>query len=176
MNAKLKSGLVADLQSLYQADEVARRLLDNLANRRKDRRITPASRAAVLADASHGEVVALLRKLDEIGAGEFKVGRRGSKTRIEWLYSQRGLGQAARGDTAQPEKIDEVDPAELEDSEADVETDAETSDEEAEDDGLVAHSFQLRPDLCLSIRLPADLTSKEAERLGGFIRQVPFGD
>lgn len=176
MNVKLKSGLVADLRNLYQTDDVARRLLDNLANRQTDRRVTPASRAAVLADASHGEIVALLRKLDDIGAGEFKVGRRGSKTRIEWLYSQRGLGQAARGEAAQPEKIDEVDPDELEDSEADVETAGETSDEVGEDDGLIAHSFQLRPDLRLSIRLPADLTSKEAERLAGFIRQVPFGD
>lgn len=173
MNVKLKSGLVADLRRLYQTDDVARRLLDNLANRQKDRHVTPASRAAVLADASHGEIVALLRKLDQIGAGEFKVGRRGSKTRIEWLYSQRGLGQAAQGAAVQPEQIEAVDPAELEDE---AEPAGETSDDDVGDGEWISHSFQLRADLRLSIKLPADLTSKEAERLAGFIRQVPFED
>jgi hypothetical protein len=38
------------------------------------------------------------------------------------------------------------------------------------------HAFQLRPDLRVTIKLPADITTKEAERLAGFIRQVPFGN
>lgn len=175
MNAAPKAKLVTNLQALYKKDEVARRLFDNLASRQKDRRITLASRAATLAGASHGEVLNLLRKLDELGAGEFKVGRRGSKTRIEWLYSQRGLGQAAQGAAVQPEGIEEIDPAELEDIEGEAPEPPEAEAEAGEGE-WIGHTFQLRPDVRLTIKLPVDLTSKEAERLAGFIRQVPFDE
>ncbi len=69
MNNVLKIDLVAGLRDLYQKNEVARRLFDNLAERQKDRRVTPASHAAFLAGASHGQIVTLFRKLDELGAG-----------------------------------------------------------------------------------------------------------
>jgi hypothetical protein len=172
MNAALKSDLVAGLRDLYHQNEVARRLFDNLAARQNDIRVTPASRAAVLADASHGEIVALLRKLDELGAGEFKLGRRGSKTRMEWLLSVRSLGAAAQGAANEPEAID---PTQVEDSEAETRENG-VSEFEAGESEWIAHTFQLRPDLRLTFKLPVDLTAKEAERLAGFIRQVPFDE
>ena len=174
MNGSLKPGLVSGLRDLYQNDEVARRLFDNFSARQKDSSMTPASRAAFLADASHGEIVALLRKLDELGAGEFKVGRRGSKTRIEWNFSIRSLGAAAQGAAGQPE---EIDPTQLEEVEAEPsESDVSESSSGLGDSEWIAHSFQLRADMRLTIRLPVDLTAKEAERLAGFIRQVPFDE
>lgn len=172
MNGVIKSELVAGLRGLYQKDEVARRLFDNLAARQKDRRMMPATRAAALADASHGEIVTLFRKLDELGAGEFKLGRRGSKTRIEWLYSVRSLGEVAQGAAGQPE---EIDPAELEDTETET-SDADALESEMAEGEWLVHPFQLRPGLRITIKLPVDLTSKEAERLAGFIRQVPFDE
>lgn len=36
------------------------------------------------------------------------------------------------------------------------------------------HGFQLRPDLLVSFRLPADLTTPEAARLADFIKTLPF--
>lgn len=173
MNSRIESKLVKGLQQLYGSNPAARRLFDNFAARQKDRRVTPASRAAVLADTSHTEVVALLRELDELGAGEFKLGRRGSKTRIEWLYSQRSLGEVARGAAAKPEDIEKVNPAELEESEGDI-TEADGVESDEQDEAWIAHDFQLRPDLRVALRLPADLTLREAERLAGFIRQIPF--
>jgi len=172
MNNVLKTDLVAGLRGLYQKDEVARRLFDNLAGRQRDWRVTPASHAAFLAGASHGQIVTLFRKLDELGAGEFKIGRRGSKTRIEWLYGMRSLGAAAMGAAGQPEAID---PTQVEDIEAEA-PDGEALEVEMGDGEWIAHSFQLRPDLRLSINLPVDLTAKEAERLAGFIRQLPFDE
>lgn len=172
MNNILKTDLVAGLRDLYQKDEVARRLFDNLAARQKDWRVTPASHAAFLAGASHGQIVNLFRELHDLGAGKFKLGRRGSKTRIEWLYGMRSLGAAAQGAAGQPEAID---PTQVEDIEAEAPED-EALEAEMGDGEWIAHSFQLRPDLRLSINLPVDLTAKEAERLAGFIRQVPFDE
>lgn len=40
--------------------------------------------------------------------------------------------------------------------------------------GLVDHDFPLRPDLMITIRLPVDLTSDDAERLCGFVRSLVF--
>jgi len=172
MTLSPKSPLVIGLRDLYNSNDAARRLLDGFAGRQKDIRMTPASRAAVLADASHGEIVAIFRKLDELGAGNFMVGRRGSKTRMEWQYSVRGLGAAAQGAAIQPEVID---PDQLEEGEADP-AGSDTQEVESGESEWIAHTFQLRPDVRLTIKLPVDLTTKEAERIAGFIRQVPFNE
>ena len=171
MNSVIKSDLVAGLRDLYKSNDAAHRLLDRFAGRRKDAKWTTAARAADLASASHNEIIALFRELDGIGAGEFKVGRRGFASRMEWLYSVRSLGAAAQGVTGQPEAID---PTEIEDGEAEAEN--ETSEDDWEEYVWITHTFQLRPAQRVTIKLPVDLTAKEAERLAGFIRQVPFSE
>lgn len=172
MNVTIKPALIAGLRDLYRDNDVARRLFDDLAGRQKDRSMTPASRAAYLANASHGEIVTLFRRLDSLGAGEFKIGRRGAKTRIEWLFSMRSLGEVAKGEANQPE---EIDPTQLADGELDS-PEEENSEVAIDDVEWIMHPFQLRPDLRISIKLPTNLTMKEAERLAGFIRQVPFDE
>lgn len=39
---------------------------------------------------------------------------------------------------------------------------------------LVTYTVPLRPDLMVSIALPADLTSRDAERIGNFVRSLAF--
>jgi hypothetical protein len=175
MIASVKDDLAAELRALYDDSDVAKRFFDKLASRQKDCRMTVASRAADLAGSSHGQIIALMRRLDALGAGTFKVGRRTAKTRIEWDYSVRSLGAAAKGAGGQPTKID---PTQLdEEAEADTAENEELGSDPGEsEDEWITHSFQLRADLRLTIKLPVDLTSKEADRLSGFIRQVPFND
>jgi hypothetical protein len=170
MNDYIKSDLVVGLRGLYVNNDVAKRLFDNFATRKKDMRVTPVARAAYLADATQGEMVALFRALDELGAGEFKLGRRGSKTRIEWLYSQCSLGQVAQGAASHPESID---PTDFEEDDTEL---AEIEGTDSADGEWITHSFQLRADLRITLNLPADITTKEADRLAGFIRQVPFDE
>jgi hypothetical protein len=168
MNDNIKRELVSGLRNLYGNNEVAKRLFDNFSTRKKDMRVTPVARAAYLVEATQGEIVALFRELNELGAGEFKLGRRGSKTRIEWHYSQSSLGRIAQGAASQPESID---PTDLDDD------DTETAEIEGSDSShgeWISHSFQLRADLRITLNLPTDITAKEAERLSGFILQVPF--
>ena len=66
-----------------------------------------------------------------------------------------------------------IDPTEIEDGEAE---ENETSGADREELDWITHTFQLRPAQRVTIKLPVDLTAKEAERLAGFIRQVPFSE
>ena len=43
------------------------------------------------------------------------------------------------------------------------------------DESSLVHSFHLRPDFQVSVRLPLDLTEREAERIAMFIRSLPMG-
>jgi hypothetical protein len=83
----------------------------------------------------------------------------------------RSLGAAAKGAVGEPTEIDE---SELDDTESGY----GEENIRPEDDWVdwIDHTFQLRHDIRVTIKLPADLNSKEAERLAGFIRQVPFGE
>lgn len=168
MNYSIKTDLAAGLRDLYKANDAAKRLLDRFAERKNDANFTTAARAADLAGASHGEIIALFREFDRVGAGEFKVGRRGAASRMVWHYSVRSLGAAAQG-TAEPEAID---PTEIDEG-REIEADLVEAEYEL---GWIIHTFQLRPAQRVTIRLPADLTAREAERLAGFIRQVPFSE
>ena len=170
MNDSLERNLKNALINLYQSDAAAKAILDKFSDFKKRMRETSAARAAVLADASHSEILALFRKFDSIGAGEFKAGRRGSKTRIEWKYSVQSLGAAAKGVAT---KLEDVETNELEDEEEEM-LEAGSLEIDAGADNLIYHSFQLRPDLQIIFRLPVDLTNKEAERISGFIKQIPF--
>jgi hypothetical protein len=172
MNMVLKSSQTADLRQMYKDDDdVAKPLFDIFAARKKDVRRMTVRRASYLASATRGQIINLFRKLAEIGVGEFKMGRRGASTRIEWNFSVRSIGAAAQGKVAELKGIDdnEVDENEVEAPD----NDAPWSDF---DDDSIEHSFQLRPDTKVSIRLPQDFSTKEAERLAGFIRQLPCNE
>ena len=167
MTYSIDNALVTGLRDLYADNDVAKRLFDNFVTRKKDMRLTFAVRAAQIANAAQGDILALFRALDELGAGVLKLGRHGSKTRIEWLYGQASLGRIAMGQTSQPELI------KIEDKDVEF-TEAESLPNL--NDYLIAHTFQLRTDLQVKLNLPVDLTRKEAERLAGFISQVPFDE
>jgi hypothetical protein len=50
---------------------------------------------------------------------------------------------------------------------------SEGKDEESED-GLLVHTFVLRPGLPVTISLPTDFSSGEALRLSEFVKTLPF--
>ena len=171
MNQTINATLVGDLRALYETNDAAHNLLDKFSTFKKDVRMTPAGRASNLANTSYRDIIKVFKELDRIGAGEFKAGRRGAQSRMEWRFSVQSLGQAANGTVREPKGINEDD---LEDTNADVGEDASWNEPDWID--WIDHTFQLRPDLQITFRLPADLNSKEAERLAGFIRSVPFGE
>jgi hypothetical protein len=156
--------LTQKLRKLYQESPENGRIFDFLAARKLDRQDTSVERAASETKLENSVIVSLFRALAEAGAGDFKVGRHGRKTRIEWYYSLRSIGKIASGH--------EIDLAPVP---------AGTTTEEAaeglpEDVKMADHAFVVRHGLTIKFQLPIDLTKKEADRLANTIRNIPFDE
>lgn len=99
------------LQSVYANDEIARALLDYLA---EVKRAPNAVSAEVLVQVAgkrgvtvtYDQAVATLRSLGDVGAGQFMVGRRGHVTRLRFHLSPRAVGECARGRATFPQATD----------------------------------------------------------------------
>lgn len=116
---------------------------------------------------SRVEIVALMKGLQEANCGRFIVGRRGSPSRFVWSVSLRSVGLAATSGSDHVECIG-IDAEERDSGNANEEQ------TEFDHDSSITHSFILRPDYRVELRLPADLTSREAARLADFLRTLPF--
>ena len=139
----------------------AKKLFDWAAKQRFSKEST-AEQIEQGAKVTHAFVIAAMKDLEELGFGKFVLGRRGSKSRMIWNVGLGDLGRCAQGkyvDFNAPEPVES--PLE----EADL---ANTGVQE------IQHLYQLRPDLRISIRLPADLTPVEAKRVADFIRSLSF--
>jgi hypothetical protein len=151
-----------ELRRLYNSSADFKVALDYFASRERNWRETKINRFRKnLNDEgkgiSRGEAIALFRRLEELGCGNFVVGRRGSESRFRWSVGFIDVGQAAAGETEEIDTtapLDAVDPA----------------------DDLLEHKFLLRKDLHVPIRLPADLTTAEASRLAAYVQTLPFQD
>ena len=73
----------------------------------------------------------MARQLEEAGCGQFKNGRRGSKSRIEWTYNCILLGKAATGEAVSLERTSELDLSGLEEDDEELEVDEIKSAKEA---------------------------------------------
>jgi hypothetical protein len=101
---------------------------------------------------SYADAREVLRKLSEIGCGSFVLGRRDWPTRLVWTVNAINCGKAARGELADL---------------------SEPTSEDAVPADMHEHSFVLRDDLTVTLRLPKDLTEKEAARLARFVEAIP---
>lgn len=162
---------VKALKALYASGSVAKAVLDEFASRQRNQQTTKLEQllfrlnnsGAVVAKA---DVIALLRRLDEIGCGDFRTGRKGHPTRFEWKYDLVGVGKAAAGGT---QAVEEIQPT------ADQDNCDEEAAVKANPEGAIRHTFQLRSDWQVELRLPADLSVREAGRLSEFLKTLPFG-
>lgn len=150
------------LRKLYTSNAPARAILDHFASRERNWRTTTVDRiqANIISggeEVSRGDVINVFKALEEYGCGQFKVGRKGWSSRFEWAAQMVGVGQAAAGET---EQIEEV-------------TDEDLGEDEAE--ASLKHTFRLRPEVTVTLDLPKNLTSAEADRLAQYIRTLPFG-
>lgn len=101
--------------------------------------------------------------------GEFKVGRKGHPSRFEWAADPHALAERFE----QLDEADVLDHEQLDDPRGElvVEQLARTQAREVE---LIEHAYVLRPKLRVSVRLPADLSAREAAVLGDWMRQLSF--
>jgi hypothetical protein len=100
------------------------------------------------AEVERGEILKILKLIEEAGLGKYVIGRRGYPTRIEW--SEKVLSS----ETNDRNRADK--------------TRAMIAER------TIVHRFVVRPDFAVEIELPGDLTSGEAKRLADFIETLPF--
>ncbi|MEA2559563.1 MAG: hypothetical protein QOH06_1067 [Acidobacteriota bacterium] len=148
------------LKTLYAKDNVAKAFFDHMAARKRNQAETKVDRVlVVLANEglSRGDVVELFKGLEEVGCGQFVIGRRGWPSRFVWSVSSLAASHLATGEVALMEDVT-----------------ADSAEESEEADEFLSHTFNLRPDLPITLDLPADLSVKEAERLALFVRSLPM--
>jgi hypothetical protein len=110
-------------------------------------------------DLRRSELIAAFRELEGAGCGKYIEGRHGWPSRFVWDVKSTSVAPAAKG-------TEHLEPAAQEDA---LEVESEETD-------LIEHSFALRPDLAITIELPADFSKNEAGRLAAFVQSLPFGE
>lgn len=170
MNDNIDSELTNSLIRLHEDDDAAKRIFSWFDERRKDSWEMPVRIAAYRTGLSERDVRRVFRALAELECGRLIKGRgEHGETRMAWSLSIRSIAAAAiRGEQgvgavqASPEDTLEA------------ELVAEEGGANALPDGTVKHLFKLRANFEVSICLPEDLTTHEAERLGRFLQALPL--
>ena len=147
-----------ELQELYETDDTASAFFDHIATRKRNQSETKVKRILKLlmdegTEVSRGNMIRLLKNLQELGCGQFVTGRHGWPSRFIWDVA---MTNAARIAAREEEDINDIE------------------DGTTEEADFIEHLYNLRPDLELTIDLPVDLTEKEAVRLARFIKSLPM--
>ncbi len=85
----------------------------NAAQRERDRTETTVERTITILNeagrkVSRGEAVDLFRRLEDLGCGQFIIGRRGAPSRFVWAVGIVSVGKAAAGESQIVEVIPET--------------------------------------------------------------------
>lgn len=185
---------IEKLKSFYTSQPAAKPVLDCFAARRNNEFVmTVDDLQAAFQKKQYPiqrqDIVNVFKGLKEIGCGEFKSGRRTQKSRFQSTISLARIGKAVFDGKTEGEGVDQFnqEPDEVQQKpEHDVETfekiegnkNSETREasavEQAGLENLLIHSYVLRPNLTVGLKLPVNLTVSEAERLSGYIKTLPF--
>ena len=151
------------LKTLYAAGGPAKEVLDHMAARDRNQRLTKLKviLRRLRADGSaikKSEVIAAFRKLEQLDCGRYIEGRHGHDSRFDWEYTKSlvaskaaaGIEAASGDDGNETEDVYEYD--------------------------TVDHTYYLREDFSLTLTLPIDLTVNESKRLATFLKSLPLED
>lgn len=146
------------LRELYNENEAAKAILNDFAERLRKQSITKLDQLLNRVPVARSDAIKVFRSLQSIGCGEFIEGRKGHPSRFSWTDDLTAVGRAARGEVPSVAPLEE----EEEDSGSDKKSVFERE-----------HPLELRDNYIARVRVPADLTEREAERLATFIRSLP---
>ena len=165
------------IKNLYQ-NETLRPIFEQFSKRELPVKVTTVDSVLKSSLLTRAQVIDLFKKLAEAGAGEFKTGRRGMQTRIEWAYNVSDIGKFVSGD------VTDVKP--LYETEEPTERKGPKSEDVKKHPGRPrgsknkvhaatnTHTYLLRDDYRLHFRLPKDFSTAEAKRLAEFVQSLPL--
>jgi hypothetical protein len=157
------------LHQLLRARPTLDRLLDSILAAGSDEGRTTVDEILADGDVPRRQAINLLRDLESLGYGAFKVGRKGHPSRFEWSIDPADLAATldAVGEQADAGDDDEDDPSE-------VQTPVAEQHDATPGNTEIAHLYVLRADYRVSLSLPDNLTRREAEVLADWVRNLSF--
>ena len=159
MNKKINDSDISALQKILHDNPWAKDFF-RWAAERTNNTPTAIDRIETKTGIGYYDVISLMKMLEQEGLVRFIAGRKGHKSRVEWISNIKSIGEAALGETVPLGAVGDDDDEE------------DAIDESFQN--IIRHSYTLRPELAVTISLPADFTQKEAERLSSFIQTLPF--
>jgi hypothetical protein len=128
------------LRRLYQQNAAANAFLSHASQRERDQAETKVDRILILLkaeghDFARREIVALFRKLEELGCGQFVEGRRGWPSRFVWSAGMTSVARAASGGTLAISSISTVENSLENDGRQPLESEESTDTVTEESDG-----------------------------------------
>jgi hypothetical protein len=101
---------ILELRAMFRGDTAAKALFEWAAARKNDASETSIAYLAQKAGTSEANATKLARRLDELGCGDYIVGRRGGTSRIVWAVSLKSIGKAAQSDQGEAAVLEPKDP------------------------------------------------------------------
>lgn len=162
---------VEALQAAYSSEDHIRKVLDVFATYKNAMRTVNVdvvwTKAGGRASLNRSEVVAALKRLQELGFGTYTKGAHGYPSRFGFRPLRGPLWVALLAQGSDAEDLPD-DPGELPGEES------WESLEPGALEGWVDHKFRLRQDVEISFSLPGNLSSKEANRLSLWVKCIPL--
>lgn len=156
-----------DVRRHYEDDENVRIFLDEMAERQRAPKNNVTSVDSLETDLgiSRTGAIEVLRKFAASGCGSFKIGRRGQPSRIAWAVSPIQVAKAVRGPAAadEPQLAPSVSVA-----------DGPQNAQDPTTTQYIDQRIQLRPDAVVLVRVPANMSKEEAEKLANIVRNLWF--
>jgi hypothetical protein len=112
---------------------------------------------------SHRKAISIFKRLEKIDIGFITPGRHGYATRLTWKCSLLELAKELW------KELEERETRELSDEEG-----AKSQNTATPRQDQLEHSYVLRPDFVVRVRLPLDITKNETERLANWARTLAF--
>jgi len=160
------------MRELYSDSAAAKRILDDLAARRKNPNGNMTSVDSLQANygLSRAEAVEILRAFEDNGCGQFYVGRRGQPSRLEWLHSAIDVARAASMDAGVEQQVFENDQQAR--ASGDGEGEHASTAQAKPRARTIEQRIRVRQDLDAIIQIPEDLTQAEAEKLARIVSNL----
>ena len=163
-----------DTQLIKDSIEEYKPVFEMFSKKEQPVRATTVDSIVSSSHLSRAQVIDLFKKLAGAGVGEFRMGRRGQPTRIEWSYNLSDVGKWALGESSEikPLYVDEerkgpksVSPV--------IKRGRPFGSKNRVSSEMYDHVYLLRNDAKVHFKLPKDLNHNEAKRLAEFIQTLP---
>ena len=160
---------VQALRAAYNRYPAIKIVMDYVAGRKNNAGEMTADRLETIfergeAPLTRGEIIQTFKDLENLGLGQFMVGRRGQPTRFIWRVQMIEAGRSARGEAVTIPALG----AGIDEQESTPPAVGLTKPH------VISHFFNLRPEFTVEVALPKDFSEREAARFSEFVRTLPF--